>query len=44
MYASRRIHLERGLPIVYIISKIVELLKDTNRLIEFEEQIKIFTC
>lgn len=42
MYVSRRLHLERGLPIENIISKIDELLKFTNSLIEFEEQIKIF--
>ena len=38
---SRQIHLERGLFMNTIISKISELLKDTNDLIDFEEQVQI---
>src|SRR5699024_4763254 len=37
----RQIHLERGLLMERIISKIYELLKDTNNIIEFEEQVQL---
>gem|GEM_PF-4244602 len=47
MYACRRVHLEIGLPMGNMMSKIGELLKDTNSLIEFEKQIQLLrplTC
>jgi len=37
----RQIHLERGLLMEQIISRIYELLKETSNLIEFEEQIQL---
>src|SRR5690625_303367 len=37
----RQIHLERGLLMDNIISRIYEILKETNDLIEFEEQVKL---
>lgn len=48
MYASQgKYILERGLPMERIITKIYDLLKDTDSLIEFEEQLQLYmyeTC
>ena len=38
---SRQIHLERGLLMERIISRIYEILKETDNLIEFEEQVQL---
>lgn len=37
----RQIHLERGLLMKSIITRIYEILKGTNNLIEFEEQVQL---
>src|SRR5699024_5688728 len=36
-----QIHIERGLPVEHIISRIYELIKETKSLIEFEEQLQL---